>query len=124
MEKDEYNNPANKSLIANIKEYINIQVDLLKINLVEKLSQIISLLIGLIVGSLLALVIIVYLSVTLVYWLGTIFNSLLPGLLIISGVFILLFVLFYINRNKLFLNAIVRMINKILFEKEQSSKKE
>jgi len=124
MEKDEYNNPANKSLIANIKEYINIQVDLLKINLVEKLSQIISLLIGLIVGSLLALVIIVYLSVTLVYWLGTIFNSLLPGLLIISGVFVLLFVLFYINRNKLFLNAIVRMINKILFEKEQSSKKE
>lgn len=110
------NDPAEQGVVQNIKEYVHLRVDLLKLEIVEKSSFFISLIIGLVVGALLSFFALTFLCLAFAYWMGTIFGSMIPGLLILGGFFILLFLLFYFFRDKLLLNFIVRKITAVFFE--------
>ncbi|MDL2313168.1 phage holin family protein [Bacteroidales bacterium OttesenSCG-928-B11] len=119
MDNQKSNPPADQSLLDNVKEYLSLQIDLLKINAVEKTSGFLSMLIGFIVGTLLVLVATIFLSFALINWLGTFFATMIPAYLIMAGIFILLFFIFYFVKDKLVQNILVKKISRILFEKEQ-----
>lgn len=114
---DTENNRDDKysKFVRDAKEYIELQSDMLRLNLVEKLSLIISYLVVMIIGLFLGLAAFVYFSMAFVFWLGTFFNSLIPGFLIMGGIFVLILVLFFIMRKRLLLNPIIRKMSAILF---------
>lgn len=112
-EREETNN--HKNLSDSAKEYLSLQFQLFKLNLAEKISQTLSLLIIIMSGTILLLASFVYLSIILVIQIGNYTGSFSTGLLIISSLFLLLFFLLFLFRKRLILNPIIRKMSKILF---------
>ena len=104
-----------KSLVNNVKDYADLQLQLLKLNIVEKTSQILSLLIVIIAGTILLMAAFVYFSMMFVLWMKTLTGSLIYGFLIIAGFFLLLFILFVLLRKKMIINPIIKKMSSILF---------
>jgi hypothetical protein len=117
MENDTYQEKDDvyKSLVNNVKDYADLQLQLLKLNIVEKTSQILSLLIGIIAGTILLMAAFVYFSMMFVLWMKTLTGSLTYGFLIIAAFFLLLFILFVLLRKKLIINPIIKKMSSILF---------
>lgn len=116
-EQENENDPY-KDIAKNAKTYAELQLQLLKLNLTSALSQIISYLIIIIAGSLLLMTAFVYFSMILVVWLKDATGSWIYGFLIIGVFFVLLFLIFWLLRKKLFLNPIIRKMSSILFNNE------
>lgn len=104
-----------KSLVNNVKDYADLQLQLLKLNIVEKTSQILSLLIVIIAGTILLMTAFVYFSMMFVLWMKTLTGSLTYGFLIIAAFFLLLFILFVLLRKKMIINPIIKKMSSILF---------
>lgn len=104
-----------KSFVKEAKDYIQMNYDLFRLNLVEKLSVIISLILALFIGILLIIVAFVYFSIAFIFWTEPFFSSLIPGFLIWGGVFGLLFLVFYLLRKRIFVNPIIKILSKIIF---------
>ena len=104
-----------KSLVNNVKDYAELQLQLLKLNIVEKTSQILSLLIVIIAGTILLMAAFVYFSMMFVLWMKTLTGSLTYGFLIIAGFFLLLFILFVLLRKKMIINPIIKKMSSIMF---------
>lgn len=102
------------------KDYIKTRYDLLKLELLEKTSRILSVLIMIIISLFLVLGALIYFSFALVSWMETVFGSMIPGFLIIGGVFLIILFLVYIFREKILINPLIRAISKILFEEKES----
>ena len=103
------------TFVKDAKEYIELQGDMLRLNLVEKVSQIISYLVVVIIGLFLGLTAFVYFSMAFVIWMQSFFGSMIPGFLILGAFFIVLLVLFFVFRDKLFVNPIIKKMSGILF---------
>ena len=108
-----------KSLVNNVKDYADLQLQLLKLNIVEKTSQILSLLIVIIAGTILLMAAFVYFSMMFVLWMKTLTGSLTYGFLIIAAFFLLLFILFVLLRKKMIINPIIKKMSSILFKSEE-----
>lgn len=104
-----------KSFVKDIKDYVQLNYDLLRLNLVEKLSMIIALILSLFIGVLLVITSLVYFSIAFVHWMGVFFNSLIPGFLILGGLFIVLFIIFFLLRKRLFINPMIKLLSSIIF---------
>lgn len=109
---------AYKSIAQNAKEYGELYLQLFKLNAVGALSQFVSYLIVIIVGAMLLVTVLVFLAIIMVLWLKNVTGSLIYSLLIMSGIFVLLFLLLLLFRKKLMLNPIIRKMSSILFSKE------
>ena len=108
-----------KSLANNAKDYVDLQFQLLKLNIVEKTSQILSLLIVIIAGTILLTAAFVYFSMMFVLWMKTVTGSLTYGFLIIAAFFLLLFIFFILLRKKLIINPIIKKMSVILFKSDE-----
>lgn len=108
-----------KSLAKNAKDYVDLQLQMLKLNIVEKTSQILSLLIVIIAGTILLMAAFVYFSMMFVLWMKTLTGSLTYGFLIIAGFFLLLFILFILLRKKIIINPIIKAMSGILFKESE-----
>ena len=84
---------AYKSIAKNAKEYGDLYLQLFKLNAVGTLSQFVSYLIVIIAGVILLMTALVFLAVILILWLKNATGSLIYSLLIMSGVFLLLFLI-------------------------------
>ncbi|MBR1928214.1 MAG: phage holin family protein [Paludibacteraceae bacterium] len=106
-------------LFADCKEYLSTRYDLLRLELLEKLSIIIGMLVFLIVTLFLGFGAIAYFSVALVHLMA---NVMAPAVacIILGGVLIVILLLLYWQREKLFVNPLVKKLSQILFApKEQ-----
>jgi len=115
MENNEKKEDTYSLLLNDVKEYFNLQFDRLRLVLIEKLSQIISLIVILFIGTILILASFIYFSMAFVHWMSTVFGSMIPGFLILGGFFVILFALFYLLKNKIFLNPIIKKLASIFF---------
>ena len=104
-----------KSFIKEVKDYVLLNYDLLRLKLVEKLAMVIALILSLFIGILLVIIAIVYFSFAFVHWTGTLFESLIPGFLILGGLFIVLFIIFFSLRKRLFVNPMIKLLSSIVF---------
>ena len=94
------------------------RVDLLKLQTIEKGSKFIS---GFLVFLIVAVFIccaLVYLSFAMLFEMASYFGSMIPGCIILAGVFFLLAFLVYLLRKQIFINPLIRMLGSIMFDEE------
>lgn len=109
---------AYKSIAKNAKEYGELYLQLFKLNAVGALSKFVSYLIVIIAGVMLLVTILIFLAIILVLWLKNATGSMIYSLLIMSGIFVVLFLLLLLFRKKLMLNPIIKKLSSIMFSKE------
>lgn len=106
-------------LADNVKKYVRLKIDLLKLNILEKFSKLVSFLIITLVFFLLFLFFILFISLGFIYWFRDQLGPEWLGALIVAGVYIVIGFLVYLLRFKLFINPVVTQISKILFEEDE-----
>ncbi len=116
--KTDDDSDAYKNIAKDAKEYGKLYLQLFKLNTVGVLSQFVSYLIAVIAGVMLLVTVLIFLSMILVLWLRNVTGSAIYSLLIMSGFYLLLFVLLMLFRKRLMLNPIIKKISSILFSKE------
>ena len=121
MNTSESNTDIYKSFVKEVKDYVSLNYDLLRLKLVEKLSLVIALILSLFIGILLVITALVYFSLAFVHWTGTFFESLIPGFLILGGLFIVLFIIFFSLRKRLFVNPMIKLLSSIIFNEPKKT---
>ncbi len=109
METSEY-----KKLLGDVKEYLNSRYDLLRLELLEKLSRILGLVIMALVVVLLVFGALSFFGMALMFLLSKVV-PLSVSCCILGAVFLLLIVLAYFCREQWFINPVVKSLAKILF---------
>jgi hypothetical protein len=106
-----------------IQEYIEIKLDLLKLQTAESISKIIS-------GAAVAVIIILFLTLILFflsfaagYFMATLLNSNELGFLCVAGFYLLLMVIILIFRKKIIDRPVIKSVVKIFFPKAGSDEK-
>ncbi|MGN0186503.1 MAG: phage holin family protein [Paludibacteraceae bacterium] len=101
-------------LIDDSKRYLRMRYDMLRLELLEKLSRIVALLLLVMVSTVLGLAAFIYFTFAFVAWLKPWLGTVVP-LCIVGGVFVLLLIVGIIFRKQLFINPLVSQLSHILF---------
>lgn len=119
FEKLTSNSPRNEKTAKDLKTYLTQRYDLLKLELLEKSSQILSVVLSMLIVVVCAVAVLIYLSNALISWLTIALNAgwaYTIVCLILVG--IILVVLHY--KDTLFINPLIRKFSRILYaEKEE-----
>lgn len=107
----------NKRTLEDLKVYLNQRYDLLKLELVEKSSQLLSVVLSVIIVLVCALAVLIYLSSALISWLTIALNA-GWAYTVVCGIFILIIVFILLMKDKLFINPLIRKFSRILYSKE------
>lgn len=105
-----------KQLTEEIKEYVNLQVNIVQISFIEKLTKIISLIIIGGVISALLMGFLFYLLFALAYLLIPIVGE-IAGFAIIGGIYLLLLVILLLFKKRLVINPVLRAVIKVFSKK-------
>lgn len=106
-----------RQLIQEVKIYLELQKDYLRLELTEKLTLIISALVLIIALVILGMVVLFFLFISLAHLLAPYVGGLAGSYAIIAGVVLLIIILIYLLRNKIIVNPIVNLFAKILVNK-------
>lgn len=112
----EENEKHHEHILRELRNYADLRMDLLKLDVIEKVSRILSVFLVSILALLLLIVGLFYATMAFVYWTGPYFGSLVPGFIIVTVFFLLMAALVYLMRSKLFIDPFVRIFSKIFFE--------
>ena len=104
------------SLTENVRDYINLRIDLIKLILTEQLARLASFFLIAVIFFILAMFMLLFLSMAFVYWFGAEIGPNWVGALIVTAVYVLGGVVIYAKRHELFVNPLVTQITKILME--------
>lgn len=107
--KEEYEN-----LLEDSKSYLKTRYDLLRLELLDKLSLILGLLVLIIVSLFVLLASIAFFSVALVGWL-TKCMPMSVACCVLGGLLLLMLLIIYLMRYKIFINPFVKILSKRLF---------
>jgi len=108
-----------QQLHDDVKKYVELQAEYVKVEFVEKLTILLSAL--LIIGMVVVLVIaaLFYLFFSLAYALLPLLGSLALSFGIISGLYVLLIALFLIFRKKIVINPLVRFLSNLFLKNKE-----
>ena len=106
----------------NVKAYIRLKTDMLKLTLTEKLSLIISALLISVILFLVFLFISMFISIAFIFWFRDHAGPLYVGALIVAGCYFLIGIIIFLLRNSLFIDPLVKQITKVLLEEEDEDK--
>ena len=106
----------NKPFIEEVKDYIKVEIDILKINLLEKISKLMTFVIGIVLAAIMATVAIAYFSVMLFNLFNQITNSVFWATIIMIVLFIALSIMIIAFSERLFLNFFIKKVYKLLFQ--------
>jgi hypothetical protein len=107
---------------GNVKAYIRLKTDLMKLTLTEKISLIISALLISVILFLVFLFISMFISVAFIFWFRDHGGPLYVGALIVAGFYLLVGVIVFFMRNRIFIDPLVSQISIILLEEEDEEK--
>ena len=108
----------NTNLIGEVKDYLRTEIDILKLNLLEKTARILTIVMGVIIAAVLSIIAIAYFSFMLFDMFKGITGSVFWATVITILLFIALSVAVFMLSEKLFLNFFVRKIYNIFFDCE------
>ncbi len=111
----------NTNLIGEVKDYLRTEIDILKLNLLEKTARILTIVMGVIIAAVLSIIAIAYFSFMLFDMFKCITGSVFWATVITILLFIALSVAVFMLSEKLFLNFFVRKIYNIFFENENKN---
>lgn len=101
-------------LLEDAKAYLSTRYDLLRLELLDKLSSILGMLVLVFVMLFLVFGALAYLSVALVSWMAKVM-PVSVSCLVLAGVLIIAAVVLYLLRERLFINKFVRWLSQLLF---------
>lgn len=108
-----------QDLASNAREYVDLQVDDLKLRITKGLSlslgQVLALVLALVSLSILLLALGAGCVILLGNWLG----NFAVAAFIVAGFFALVTLILFLLKNKLFVNGFVRLFTKVFFEEEE-----
>jgi hypothetical protein len=106
-----------QQLYDDVKKYVELQTEYVKVEFVEKLTILLSTL--LIIGLIIVLVIaaLFYLFFSLAYALQPLLGSLAISFAIISGIYLLIIALFVFFRKRIVINPLVRFLSNLFLKK-------
>ena len=108
-------------LTNQVKNYVQLRIDLFKLNLTEKLATLTTTLLISIIFFIVFLFFTMFLSLAFIFWFKEYAGNAWLGSLIVAGFYILVGVTVYLLRDRLFLNRVVVQISKILLEEEEEN---
>ena len=103
-------------LSENVRDYVNLRIDLAKLTLTEKIARLASFFLIAVIFFILAMFLLLFLSMAFVFWFGNDIGPAWLGALIITAVYILGGVLIFVKRHQFFINPLVTHLSKILME--------
>jgi len=109
-------------LTENIKDYVNLRIDLAKLIITEKLAKLVSFFLIAVIFFILAMFLLLFISLAFVYWFDAAIGSSWVGALIVTAVYVMGGILIYIKRHEFFINPLVTQITKILMEEKDENK--
>lgn len=107
----------------NVKAYIQLKTDILKISLTEKLSLITSALLLSVIFFILFLLITMFISMAFIFWFRDHAGPLYVGAIIVAGFYLIVGVIVFFLRNRLFVDPLVSKISQILLEEDDDEDK-
>ena len=111
----------NTNLIGEVKDYLRTEIDILKLNLLEKTARILTIVMGVIIAAVLSIIAIAYFSFMLFDMFKGITGSVFWATVITILLFIALSVAVFMLSEKRFLNFFVRKIYNIFFDGENKN---
>ena len=106
-----------QQLYNDLKKYVELQTEYVKVEFVEKLTILLSTLLIITLIIILIIAGLFYLFFSLAYALVPLVGSLAISFLIISGIYLLLIVFLFLLRKKLIVNPLVRFLSKLFLNK-------
>ena len=110
----------NKPFIEDVKDYIKVEVDILKISLLEKISKLMTFVIGIVLAAIMATVAIAYFSVMLFNLFNQMTDSVFWATIIMIVLFIALSIMIIAFSERLFLNFFIKKVYKLLFQSDDN----
>ena len=110
----------NKPFIEEVKDYIKVEVDILKISLLEKISKLMTFVVGIVLAAIMATVAIAYFSVMLFNLFNQITDSVFWATIIMIVLFIALSIMIITFSERLFLNFFIKKVYKLLFQSDDN----
>ena len=111
-----------EALFKEVKKYINLQGQYLKLELVEKLTILLSTLILVFVLGMLGIMALFYFSFMLVYALDSFTNSLIASYAIIGGGLLIIAFIIYKMRQTLIFQPMVNFLAKLVLDEDNEPK--
>lgn len=104
-----------ENLWAEVKKYLTLQIDYVKLTSVEKLVVLLSAVALVAVMMILGACVLFYLSFAVVYMISDAIGSVWGAYLIVSGIFVVLALVVYALRKQLILDPVSRFLTKLFF---------
>lgn len=108
-------------LTENIKDYVNLRIDLAKLIITEKIAKLASFFLIMVVFFILGMFLILFLSLGFVFWFGDTIGPFWLGTLIVTAVYLIGGGIIYLKRHELFINPLVTQLTKILMEEKDEN---
>ena len=118
--------PRNARTIKDVKTYLSQRYDLLKLELLEKSSQLLSVILSMLLVVVCALAVLIYLSSALISWLTLALNA-GWAYTIVCALFVVIILVVLHYKDMLFVKPLIRKFSRILYgrsEKETSEPEE
>ena len=93
-----------------IRDYVDTRAELFKLQAVRMTARTVSMLAVVGIVAMLALFVVLFLGMSLSFWLSAVLNNQVAGFAITGGLFVLLLVIVILLRKPLFLNPLVKAI--------------
>ena len=112
-----------KILRHDISKYIELKVDLFKIEFIETFSSIFTQIITLWVSIILGIIFVSFLLLALGLYLGKLLGAYHWGFLIVAGIFLVLAILFIVLRKTILTNPLINSFIETFFKKKKKNEK-
>lgn len=109
-------------LFLEMKKYLELQKEFVKLDATEKISVILSAALVVAVLLLLGSIVLLFLAFAIAYYLGDVLHNSALGFGILAAFILLLAIIFYLNRNRMAVQPIARFIIKLILTKEDDNK--
>lgn len=116
-----------KDLLQETKNYVGLQKEYIKLTLAEQLTHLLSKIAVAVVGIFVVLLVILFLGLALVHWIGDAIGNIGLCYAIFALLMALMFIVFYLNRRRCVILPLARIMSQTFLlnaEEEQEEKEE
>ena len=108
-------------LTENVKDYVNLRIDLAKLIITGKIAKLASFFLIAVIFFILAMFLLLFLSMSFVFWFGEAIGPTWLGALIVTGFYVLCGLVIFVQRHNFFINPLVTHLSKILLEEKDEN---
>jgi hypothetical protein len=119
MENNESSGGATEKIVdikESVKDYLDMRISALKLQIIEHLSIIMARIVFYVLLFVLLSIALFFIGSTFSLWMGELVGSEAAGALITASIFLVICLIIFFMRKKIFVNSMVGMFSKMFFE--------